>query len=103
MSGIGKTALAARVAHLQAAQFDNCIWLDARDIEGVQKLRNVCLTRSGLSHNILSLIRNERMLVVIDDPAFALSELAALEYGESKVIVTTQVASGANVLRVVDL
>jgi len=103
MSGIGKTALAARIAHLHGVQFDNRIWLDAREIDGTQKLRSICLTRSGLSHNILGLIRNERMLVVIDDPAFSLSELASLEYGESKVIVTAQVASGEHVLEVVDL
>ncbi len=103
MSGIGKTALAARIAHLHGARFDNRVWLDAREIDRIQNLKNVRLTRSGLSHNLLSLIRNERVLVVIDDPAFELSELASLEYGESKVIVTTQIASGARVLEVVDL
>lgn len=103
MSGIGKTALAARIAHLQKGDFDNRIWLDAKEIDGVQKLQSVALTRSGVSHNISSLVRNERILLVIDDPGFPLSELADIEYGESKVIVTTQVASGAHVVPIVDL
>lgn len=103
MSGVGKTAIAARIAHRQKDNFDNCIWLDAREFDGVQKLRSVALTRSGVNHNIADLVRRERILLVIDDPAFPLSELADIEYGESRAIITTQVASGLHVVQIADL
>lgn len=103
MSGIGKTALAARVAQGLASKFDNCIWLDARDVDGIEKLRCVSLSRSGVNHNVVSLVRNGRILLVIDDPAFALADLRNFQFGASKVIVTTQVATGPNVLPIGDL
>lgn len=103
MSGIGKTALAARVAHLEKGSFDACIWVDAGGIDRVQQLQTVKLSRLGVSHNIASLVREEHVLLVLDDLAFPLKELDEIKFGRSKAIVTAQVASGKQVLPITEL
>jgi len=101
ISGSGKTALAARLAHGQKPNFDNVIWHDARDLKGIQQLESVAITRSNLRHNVASLLRRERLFLVLDDPAFPLEQLAKIDCaGKSKILVTTQSDSGEHVIAV---
>jgi energy-coupling factor transporter ATP-binding protein EcfA2 len=103
MSGAGKSALAARVATAVQGEYDNVIWVDAREIDNLATLSNVDVTRSGFSHNVKTLLTHDQILLVLDDPRFALNDLEHLEKGTSKVIVTSQAGAGPDIVDVRDV
>jgi tetratricopeptide (TPR) repeat protein len=103
MSGAGKTALAARVAASLRDSYDNVIWVDAHGITEISALSNIDVMRSGFTHNVRTLLTQDKILLVLDDPSFALSALNTLSQGQSKIIATAQAATGAEVIHVADV
>ena len=99
LSGVGKTQVAVAAAHALRDEFDMVMWVAATDIRNVLDLRSVDVRNNGYKHNVWGMLKDERVLVVLDDVTvdLDLDEVAA-ECGESRVIVTSQTAFGGNPL-----
>jgi tetratricopeptide (TPR) repeat protein len=103
MRGAGKTVLAARVAHQLAQTFD-VIWYDAIGLKKVEQLETVLITRRKRRQSIASLLRTERVLVVLDDPRLKLGDVPSIDCGEkARILVTTQTELDQHVIVVGDL
>jgi tetratricopeptide (TPR) repeat protein len=100
ISGIGKSAIAAKVAEELRDKFDLIIWYDAHDLNNIVSLADVDVRRAGTRHNILSLLRRHKCLLVLDDAVLSSEDLANIEYGDSKIIVTCQATTDPNAITV---
>ncbi|WP_375767238.1 hypothetical protein NR798_36980 [Archangium gephyra] len=103
ISGIGKSALAARVAETLRSQFELVIWLDARELHDVKRLTDVDVLRTGTHHNVTSLLRRHKCLLVLDDATLPPDQIASMDCGSSKLIVTCQTTSAPLAITVGDL
>lgn len=104
LSGAGKTVLAARLAHQLQGSFENVIWCDARKIDRVEQLDALLVAHANRTPSVADLLRTEHVLLVLDDPALALSELPKIDCGaQSRILVTTQAEVGAHVVVIGDL
>lgn len=103
ISGIGKSALAARLASMLRADFDIIIWLDARELTDVSQLSDIDARRIGTRHNISSLLRRYKCLLVLDDTELSPNQVAAMDCGHSKVILTCQTSSDSSAIMLGDL
>lgn len=103
ISGIGKTALAAHVAQKLRPNYDAVIWYDAHDLKNVAELSDTEVRRTGTRHNISSLIRRHKCLLILDDALLSSDHIAGMECGESKVILTCQTTSVPKSIKVGDL
>ncbi|MCK9618965.1 MAG: hypothetical protein M0R47_00350 [Methylobacter sp.] len=103
ISGIGKSALVAQVAERLRQDFDVIIWYDACELKNVTELSDVDVRRSGARHNITSLLRRQKCLLILDDTELSLRQVAELDLGESKVILTSQIRSDPQSIILEDL
>ena len=92
MSGIGKTSLAACVA--RGFDAETVIWLDATDVDEPEKLRAVPVGRRGLTHNLPTILRDRRTLLVLDNlqRSWSSEDYLSLAGSRSFVLSTTQFA-----------
>jgi hypothetical protein len=106
MAGVGKSALAKALVQRIAERFlDGCLWGDARRAQGDARTilegfawslgldPRMCSSFSSLQDRVRLLLRNRRMLFVLDNAstqseADAVSEVA--DPGQSVVLVTTR-------------
>ena len=90
LAGNGKSVAAAEFAHVGKGQFDIVMWLDANNIKHVNELKSRQISRVGESRNVLTLLANQRALLVLDDLSEHLSANAISAFGgsRSKVIIT---------------
>lgn len=102
ISGIGKTALAAQVAK-NLSDYDLVIWHDASNLKNVTELSDIDIRRSGTRHNINSLLRRHRCLLLLDDALLPWDQIAEMECENSKIIITCQTTSDPNTVFVGDL
>jgi hypothetical protein len=103
ISGIGKSALAARVAQMLQQDFDAVIWFDAHDLRNVAELSDVDVRRVGTRYNIAGQLRRHKCLLILDDTLLSQNHVAEMECGESKVILTCQTTSDPHPVTVRDL
>lgn len=102
ISGIGKSALAAQVAQT-LPDIDLVIWHDARNLKNVAELSDIDIRRTGTRHNITSLLRRHKCLLILDDAVLLWDHIAEMECGKSKIIITCQTTSDPNTVTVGDL
>ncbi|QSQ23036.1 tetratricopeptide repeat protein [Pyxidicoccus parkwayensis] len=103
ISGIGKSALAARLAEILRGEFDIIIWIDARDLHDVSQLSDIEIGRHGNHQNISSLIRRYKCLLILDDAEITSQQVATMDLGRSKVVLTCQTTSDPNAIVLGDL
>ena len=102
ISGIGKSALAARVAQT-LSDFDLVIWHDASNLKNIAELSDIDIRRTGTRHNINSLLRRHKCLLLLDDSALSFDQIAEMDCGKSKIIITCQTTSDPDTVTVGDL
>lgn len=90
LAGNGKSVSAAAFAQASKDEFDLVIWLDASSLKNVNDLKSHKISRIGESRNVLTLLANQKSLLVLDDISVPLpsKELAELCGPHSRVIVT---------------
>lgn len=95
IGGIGKSAAAAAYADRHQDDFDLVIWLEGREVQGVQSLHALPLYRGGEQRNIAALLRTRACLLIIDDadPTLTIAALKALCGARSRVILTQRLAA----------
>jgi len=103
ISGIGKSAIAAKVAEELRDHFDLIIWYDAHDLYNVVNLADVDVRRAGTRHNILSLLRKHKCLLVLDDAVLSSENLSTIDCGDSRIILTCQATTDPDAITVGDL
>jgi tetratricopeptide (TPR) repeat protein len=103
ISGIGKSALAAHVAEQLKREFDLVIWHEAPTLREARHLSDVEVRRTGTHHNIASLLRKHRCLLVLDDAVLSPDQVASVNWGSSKVLLTCQTSSDTAAITVGDL
>jgi tetratricopeptide (TPR) repeat protein len=97
IGGCGKSEAATAFGWEDAKKYDLRIWLESDEFKGAAGLKALPLARGGAKRNIATLLKRQRCLLVIDDPAVAVVpiELADLCGPGSHVLVTgREVASG---------
>jgi len=92
MGGIGKSEAATAYGVKHAADYDLKIWLEPDEFKGAKGLQALPLVRGGTKRNVATLLKRQRCLLVIDDPAMpvAAEELIALCGEGSHVLVTAR-------------
>lgn len=103
ISGIGKSALAAKVAQTLRAEFEIVIWCDARELRDVAQLSDLDVRRCGTHHNIIGLLRRCKCLLILDDAEITSAQISTMGLGQSKVILTCQTNSDPRAIGVKDL
>lgn len=103
VSGIGKSALAAKVADDHRSHFASIIWVDAHELKDTSALSSIDVHRTGVRHNLLAILRRRKCLLILDDARFETSELERLNLGSSSVIVTCQASGNPKSILVGDL
>ncbi|WP_313629551.1 hypothetical protein [Pseudomonas sp.] len=73
MAGSGKSDAAAAYAHRNRAKYQNVLWLPGGNIETIEDLRAVPITRMGELRNVAGLLKSRPCLVIIDDAKEALT------------------------------
>lgn len=96
ISGVGKSALAAKVAENLRSEFEIVIWCDARVLRNVAELSDIDIRRSGTRHNLIGLIRRRKCLLILDDTSLTKDCISEISIGESKVLITCQISSDPN-------
>lgn len=103
ISGIGKSAIAAHVAHSLQDAYDSIFWIAGKDIQSITALTDIDIRRNGVHHNLLATMRQRRCLAIIDDIGFPWNEVKDTDFGISRIIATSQVASDTNTISVQDV
>lgn len=103
ISGIGKSALAAKVAQTLRPNLDLVIWYDARELNDVAQLSDVDVRRVGSHHNVTSLLRRYECLLILDDAVIPADQIAGMDVGRSKVLLTCQSSADPRAVTVSDL
>lgn len=90
VGGSGKTDAAVAFARAREGAVDLLIWLDARELAQVNELASTPLVRGGAERNILSLLKDRRCLLVLDDleANIPVADLSAICGTESRILVT---------------
>ncbi|MCP1755409.1 MULTISPECIES: NB-ARC domain-containing protein [Bradyrhizobium] len=94
MGGSGKSQCAAAVAAAQRQQYDLIIWCDASQLRHLEQLASLPVARSGVSRNVVALLRTMRCLLVLDDArvVFDRARVVGMCGTGSKVLITTRQA-----------
>lgn len=97
MGGVGKTETACAVAHTLQPRFEMVIWVDGERLQRVQELDDFDVRRNGYALNFRYLLRDRRVLLVLDNVRAELDTVALADAcGEhSRVLITSQVRFGA--------
>lgn len=103
ISGVGKSALVARVAEILRPDFEIIIWYDAHDLKNVTELSDSDFRRTGIRHNIIGLLHRYKCLLILDDATLSREQISKIDCGESKVIITCQASSDPDRIMVEDL
>lgn len=92
MGGSGKSESATAYGIEHAADYDLRIWLEPDEFKGAKGLQALRLVRGGTKRNVATLLRRQRCLLVIDDPAMpvAIEDLVALCGEGSHVLITAR-------------
>ena len=105
MGGIGKTELACAVAHAVRSRYEQVIWIDAATLTGPLELGAFDVRSNGYRLNVLGILQTQSALVILDNVAVDL-DLDVLTSGcgpASNVVLTSQVAWGANPLKLAEV
>ncbi|PKH93223.1 hypothetical protein CXF76_02370 [Pseudoalteromonas sp. 78C3] len=88
--GIGKSRLCVAIANSIKEEFDISLWLDASELEDLNKLGFCDVFRNGHKLNILGLLQSKKVLLVLDDLLAPVSQeqLEALCKNGSAIIAT---------------
>ncbi|MBF0876437.1 hypothetical protein HKD21_06220 [Gluconobacter cerevisiae] len=105
MGGIGKTELTCAVAHAVRDQYEQIIWVDAADLKDAIELDAFDVRSNGYKLNVIGILRTQSALVVLDNVTvdLDLDALAAKCGPASNVLLTSQVAWGADPLKLEEL
>lgn len=95
MAGTGKSDTAAALAHRNRSQYQTVIWLAGADVQTIEKLSAVAISRIGELRNVTGLLKHQRCLLIIDDASESLriESLATLCAPGSNIVVTRRAAS----------
>jgi len=100
ISGIGKSATAARIACTLQDTFESIFWIAGNNIQSITELTDIDVRRNGVHHNLLATMRQRRCLTIIDDIGFPWNEVMGIHFGSSRIIATSQVAANINTIPV---
>lgn len=100
--GIGKTEIACSVAHRLRDNYELVIWIDWDRLDGPESLRAFDVRLNRCKLNILHLLASHKTLLAQDNIRVDLNTdaLAAICGPQSRVVITSQVEFGANVVPV---
>ncbi|WP_250528256.1 hypothetical protein [Caballeronia sp. GAWG2-1] len=92
LGGSGKSVAAVAYGFEHANEYDLRIWLEPDEFKGAKALHALPLVRGGTRRNVATLLKRQRCLLVIDDPAVSVeaAELAARCGEGSHVLVTAR-------------
>ena len=72
LAGSGKSDAAAAYAHRNSRKYQSVLWLPGADIERIEDLQAVPITRMGELRNVVGLLKSRPCLVIIDDASESL-------------------------------
>jgi tetratricopeptide (TPR) repeat protein len=100
--GIGKTELACAVGHRMRDRFELVIWVDAAGVSRVEDLSAYDVRLNGYKLNILHLLSAHATLLILDNIGADIDTNAITSAcgPASRVVITSRVAFGENVLPV---
>lgn len=76
MGGSGKSDAAAAYAHRNRDKYQTILWLPGGDVERIEDLQAVSITRMGEVRNVAGLLKSRPCLVIIDDARETLDSAA---------------------------
>lgn len=90
MGGTGKSDTAAALAHRNRDQYQTVIWLSGADVQTIEKLSAVAISRMGEPRNVVGLLKHRHCLLIIDDAneSLQIESLATLCAPGSNIVLT---------------
>lgn len=105
MGGSGKSQIVATLVEKQRNDYDSIYWIAAAELQSLEDLQAIPITRGGSPRNLSGLLRRIRCLLVLDDLKVEWDEsaLASLCGEGSRILITQRMSSsGAYLLPLAD-
>jgi NB-ARC domain len=100
IGGSGKSQIVAALVDKQRNGYDSVYWIAAAELQSLEDLQAISITRGGSPRNVSGLLRRIRCLLVLDDLKVDWDEAALAKLcGEGSRIVITQRMSSSGAYR----